>query len=207
MKTLTILPLLFLASFLQTFACDCPLHPGKLTKAKTDSFDVIMRARVELPFPCSGKESQTRFEGLELFKGQKMPRVADITHDCSSACRMPFEKGQEWLLFIHADSAGKNFRATYCERNRPKPADSTKDAYTLYNEMSFDEELLWLRRNMPPAFFLEPEAAQKVLEQDLTVIDQNRAIRYADSQQKILIVVGSFTFMIVLIWMVRRFLK
>jgi hypothetical protein len=45
------------------------------------------------------------------------------------------------------------------------------------------------------------------LEQDLTVIDQNRAIRYADSQQKILIVVGSFTFMIVLIWVVKRFLK
>jgi hypothetical protein len=49
--------------------------------------------------------------------------------------------------------------------------------------------------------------SQKVLEQDLTVIDQNRAIRYADSQQTILIVVGSFTFMIVLIWVVKRFLK
>jgi hypothetical protein len=67
--------------------------------------------------------------------------------------------------------------------------------------------------NQISAFFLSSIVSvnktnsQKVLEQDLTVIDQNRAIRYADSQQKILIVVGSFTFMIVLIWVVKRFLK
>lgn len=191
----------------QALACDCPVHPGKLNKDKTDSFDIILRGKVVISYPCSGRESQTRFEGLELFKGQAVPRILEITHDCASACRMPFEKDQEWLLFIHTDSAKTGYRVTYCERNRPFPADSTKDDYTLYNEMSYREELTWLRGNMLPVYFLEPEQAEQVIKQDLTIIDQNRNIRFASNSQKIMIVLGSFAFMIVLIWVVRRFLK
>lgn len=192
-----------------SYACDCPVHPGKLTKTKTDSFDVIMRGKVVLPFPCSSRESQTRFEGLELFKGKGIPRIIEITHDCESACRMPFEKEQEWLLFLKLDSVnGKaNFKVTYCERNRVKPSKPQDDDYTLYNEMSYVEELNWLRQNMLPVYFLEPEQIETVIKQDLTIIDQNRNIRYANNQQKIMIVIGSFLFMIVLIWVIRRFLK
>ncbi len=207
MKNLLLSAFILTAGFTAAWACDCPVHPGKLTKAKTDSFQVIMRARVELPFPCSGPESQTRFEGLELFKGKGVPKILEITHDCKSACRMPFEKDQEWLLFIRTDSAQKEYRVTYCERNRPKPTDPQQDDYTLYNEMNYEEELRWLRKNMLPAYFLEPEEAQTVITQDLTIIDQNRNLRYANDTQKIFIVVGSFLFMIVLIWVVKRFLK
>lgn len=190
-------------------ACDCPVHPGKLNKDKTDSFDIIMRARVVLPFPCSKKESQTRFEGLELFKGKAVPRVLEITHDCASSCRMPFGKDQEWLLFIHTDSAKghTDYRVTYCERNRLMYDLPENDKYTLYNEMSYKEELNWLRANMLPAYFLEPEEVETVIRQDLTIIDQNRNIRFATNTEKIMIVLGSFGFMVVLIWVMRRFLK
>lgn len=207
-KTWSII-LLVLALFAggSAWACDCPVHPGKLNKDKTDSFDIILRGKVILSYPCSGKESQTRFEGLELFKGQAVPRILEITHDCASACRMPFEKEQEWLLFIHADSSKSTYRVTYCERNRPRPGDLSQDDYTLYNEMSYEEELKWLRGNMLPVYFLEPEQVEQVIKQDLTVIDQNRNIRFATNTQKIFIVLGSFAFMIVLIWVVRRFLK
>lgn len=207
------LTLMLLVGFLifsfRSLACDCPIHPGKLTKTKTDSFDVIMRGKVSLPFPCSGKESQTRFEGLELFKGKGIPRVIEITHDCQSACRMPFEKEQEWLLFLKLDSVnGKaNFKVTYCERSRVKPSKVQDDEHTLYNEMSYVEELDWLRQNMLPVYFLEPEEVEAVIKQDLTIIDQNRNIRYANNTEKIMIVIGSFLFMIVLIWIMRRFLK
>lgn len=207
MKKIFLTAFLPLSLFLTAAACDCPVHPGKLTKTKTDSFPVIMRARVVLPFPCSGQESQTRFEGIELFKGKGIPRVLEITHDCKSACRMPFEKEQEWLLFIRTDSAQKEYRVTYCERNRPKPSDPKRDDYTLYNEMSYEEEVRWLRKNMLPAFFLEPEQAKTVITRDLTIIDQNRDMRYATDTQKIFIVAGSFLFMILLIWVVRRILK
>lgn len=205
LKTL-ILPLMLLGMG-TAFACDCPVHPGKLNKDKTDSFDVILRGKVILSYPCSGKQSQTRFEGLELFKGQAVPRIIEITHDCASACRMPFEKDQEWLLFIHTDSSRGSYRVAYCERNRPFPTDSTKDDYTLYNERTYREELNWLRANMLPVYFLEPEQVEQVIKQDLTIIDQNRNIRFADNTEKIFIVLGSFVFMIVLIWVVRRFLK
>lgn len=203
----TVWILLMLLGTTAAFACDCPVHPGKLNKDKTDSFDVILRGKVVLSYPCSGKESQTRFEGLELFKGQAVPRILEITHDCASACRMPFEKDQEWLLFIRSDSSKKIYRVTYCERNRPLPADIRKDDYTLYNEMSYKEELTWLRGTMLPVYFLEQEQAEQVIKQDLTIIDQNRNIRFASNSQKIMIVLGSFGFMIVLIWVVRRFLK
>lgn len=198
---------LLLLTGVTALACDCPVHPGRLNKDKTDSFDIILRGKVVLSYPCSGKESQTRFEGLELFKGRAVPRILEITHDCVSACRMPFEKEQEWLLFIHTDSSKNSYRVTYCERNRPRPGNGSQDDYTLYNEMSYPEELKWLRGNMLPVYFLEPEQAEQVIKQDLTVIDQNRNIRFATNTQKIFIVLGSFAFMIVLIWAVRRFLK
>lgn len=202
--------LLLLLTFVsagQIHACDCPVHPGKLNKHKTDSFDIILRGRVVLPFPCSGNESQTRFEGLELFKGKGVPRILEVTHDCASACRMPFEKDQEWLLFIHADSVRHTYRVTYCERNRMLYSDPSEDQYTLYNEMSYTEELKWLRISMLPVYFLEPEQVESVIKQDLTIIDQNRNIRFATNSQKLMIVIGSFGFMVVLIWVVRRFLK
>jgi hypothetical protein len=197
----------FLLSGIQAFACDCPVHPGKLTKSKTDSFDVILRGKIILPFPCSGKESQTRFEGLELFKGMGIPRILEVTHDCKSACRMPFEKEQEWLLFIKSDTSKGTYRVTYCERNRLAPTNVKNDDYTLYNEMSYQEELIWLRQNMLPVYFLEPEEVETVIKQDLTIIDQNRNIRFATDTEKVFIVAGSFLFMIVLIWVMRRILK
>ena len=190
-------------------ACDCPKHPGKVTKSITDSFDVIMRAKVVLPFPCSGKESQTRFEGLELFKGKGIPRILEITHDCQSACKMPFEKEQEWLLYMRLDTTAHDtlYRVTYCERNRMKIENTADDEYTLYNDMNYKEEIDWLRQKMLPAFFLEPEDVETIIKQDLTIIDQNRNIRFATNNEKIAIVIGSFLFMIVLIWAIRRFLK
>lgn len=206
MKRLIGLVLLSLLGVGTSFACDCPVHPGRLDKKKTDSFDVILRGKVMLSFPCSGKESQTRFEGLELFKGKGIPRILEVTHDCASACKMPFEKEQEWLLFLHADSSG-NYRVAYCERNRPLPSNPKEDAHTLYNEMSYTEEVTWLRAGMLPVYFLEPEQAETVIKQDLTIIDQNRNIRFATNRQKIMIVIGSFGFMVVLIWIIRRFLK
>lgn len=211
MKIIRFFELLVLTSLfpLWAHACDCPQHPGKLTKSKTDSFDIIMRAKVILPFPCSENESQTRFEGLELFKGQGIPRIIEISHDCKSACRMPFEKDQEWLLYIKMDSSTSktNYRVSYCERNRMRYEKPSDDDYTLYNEMEYTEEINWLRKNMLPVYFLEPEQLEQVIKQDLTIIDQNRNIRFASNAQKIMIVIGSFTFMIVLIWIIRRFLK
>lgn len=191
----------------KAFSCDCPSHPGKITRSKSDSFDVIMRASVVLPFPCSGKESLTRFEGIELFKGKGIPKVLEITHDCASACRMPFEKEQEWLLYIKRDTTKNEYRVNYCERNRMRFPDPKEDNYTLYNDMTYDEELNWLRKNLLPAYFIEPEQVETIIKQDLTIIDQNRNIRFASDTQKLLIVGGSFIFMIVLIWVIRKFLK
>lgn len=188
-------------------ACDCPVHPGRLNRDKTDSFDVIMRGKVMLSFPCSGKETQTRFSGLELFKGKGIPNILEVTHDCSSACKMPFEKEEEWLLFLRRDSITNTYSVSYCERNRKYIDNPKNDQYTMYNEMSYTEEVTWLRKNMLPVYFLEPEQAETVIKQDLTIIDQNRNIRFASNTQKIVIIVGSFGFMVLLIWLIRRFLK
>jgi hypothetical protein len=196
-----------LLSVPKAFSCDCPNHPGKITRSKSDSFDIIMRASVVLPFPCSGKESLTRFEGIELFKGKGVPKVLEITHDCASACRMPFDKGQEWLLYIKTDTAKNEYRVNYCERSRMRFSDPREDNYTLYNEMTYDEEINWLRKNLLPAYFIEPEQVESIIRQELTIIDQNRNIRFASDTQKLLIVGGSFIFMIVLIWVIRKFLK
>lgn len=196
-------------AFNMAMACDCPQHPGRITKQKTDSFDIIMRARVVLPFPCSQNTSQTRFEGIELYKGKGVPRIIEITHDCKSACRMPFEKEQEWLLYIHHDTtfSPNAYTVTYCERNRRLFSNLSEDDHTLYNDMSYTEELNWLRSNMLPVYFLEPEEADSVINKDLTIIDQNRNIRFATDRQKIMIVLGSFLFMVVIILIAKRFLK
>ena len=203
-----ILSIILIALFAenQARACDCPAHPGVLTIDKTEAFDVIFRGIADTTTECSRGKAITRFRGLTLYKGQKVPKILEIRHRCYGSCKMPCLKGAEWLIFAHRDSAGK-LEVSYCERNRKKPVASSSDEYTLYNEMTWSEENEFLAQRLLPAYFIEEEDIKIIEEKKLKVIDQNRDIRYADESSKIYIILASLVGFLTTYLVVRKFFR
>jgi hypothetical protein len=191
---------------LTSLACDCPEHPGVLTIDKAEAFDIIFRGIVDSTGECNRGKTITRFRGLSLYKGIKVPRVLDIRHRCLGSCKMPFTKGSEWLLFVHRDSTG-GMEVSYCERNRKKPVNPGSDEYTLYNEMTWVEENEFLAQRLLPAYFIGDEDLKVIEEKNLKVIDQNRDIRFANGSSKIIIILASLAGFLIIYLVVRKFFK
>lgn len=200
-----ILSILFISIHTKALiACDCgqPLSP--ITKSATDSFQVITVARIIKLEP--GKTiGVATFEGLTLYKGIiSSPFI--VNYDCISSCKMPFELGDVWLLYMKKNTAG-NFSVHYCERNRKKMPAGEEDEYTIYNQMTWDEEILFLEKNFPKKDFTDASLVNLVDSAGKTVIDATRPLDHATDRQKIFLIVISIAAMSLFYIVVKKWLK
>lgn len=201
--------LMSLSVWAQHEECDCPEHPGEVNKAVVESYDLVFRGKVQQAGNCTNGTASAVFEGLELFRGEKVPRYVTLNYSCGKACSYDFEKGTEWLLYARNDSVNTGrYLITFCERSRRFIADKKDDSYTMFNDMSWDEELAYLRKKVhPKPIFIENSDVQKIEEQNLKVIDANRDITIRDANKKMILIGISFLVMIIFILAFKKWFK
>lgn len=189
--------------------CDCPEHPGKVNKKIIESFDLIFRGSVKEIHTCENQKQKVIFQGLELFRNDLTPWEISLEVNCNQACAFQFNTGEEWLIYAHEDSTQKSvWTAQVCERSRKVPKSKQDDAYTLYNDMSFQEELSHLRLNVhPKPLFIDNKDLEIVYQDELKVIDANRDITTKDVPTKLILLGVSFLTVILILWISRRIFK
>lgn len=185
-------------------ACDCGqlLPPNNLSA--TDSFQVITVARIVKLEPCKNKGLAT-FEGITLYKGM-ISSPFKVSYDCITSCKMPFELNDIWLLYIKKNSNGE-WNVHYCERNRKKKSIGEEDEYTIYNQMTWEEEILFLEKHFPKKDFVDTLLIEQVENSGKTIIDATRPLLHATDRQKIFLIGFSVLGMGLIYFFVKKWLK
>lgn len=201
--------LLAIPAAAQNEECDCPGHPGEINKDVVESYDLIFRGQVKEPGSCRNDTASALFEGLELFRGEKVPRSIRLDYRCGSACSYAFVPGDEWLVYARNDSADAGrCIITYCERSRRFIADKKNDSYTMFNDMTWEEELKYLRKKVhPKPLFIENSDIERIESENLKVIDSNRDITIRDARKKMIIIGISFAVMVIFILAFKKWFK
>lgn len=209
MRAKIFLLFLFCSQFLITFAndCDCPNHPGKISRKIIDIYPVIFQGFADSSSACANGKAKAFFTGIELYKGEKIPLHLSINFKCEGSCKMEFNPGEIWLIYANRDSLTKELSVEYCERSRRYYSKNTDDVHIMYNESTFKEETEYLKSILLPAYFIEESDLNKIEAEKLKVITQNRELEFASGEQKIWILLGSTVFIILLIFVVKRFLR
>ena len=192
--------------------CDCPQHPGKLSRKKAENFEIIILGEIDSLFNCS---SQDRWgygfiRIIRLFKGRYVPPHIFIQYPCVGACSFEFKSGQKWLFYGNRVSSTARFviKVHPCERNRPLPQSKKNDDYTLFNEMTFEEETMFLRKYLLPAYLLPDSTSANLAESgQIKAIDANRNERFASPKEKLVLVILSLILFITILLVVRRLFR
>jgi hypothetical protein len=195
---------LFILCFhvVNVFACDCEKLLPVLTKQEAEKSDIIVIATIQSiqqdSLKCSAK-----FKGITLYKGL-LTQEFDVTFDCRTSCAMPFIVGQQWLFYLKNNNE-QQYTINYCDRNRLKPLSSENDEYTIYTQMTWDEEILFLEKNFPKKDFSTSEIIKNA--GNKKVIDATRPLEHATNREKIILVLVSFAGMLIIYFIVKKVLK
>ena len=185
-------------------SCDCGQLLPPISKSATDSFQVITVARIIKLEPGKTTGVAT-FEGVTLYKGI-ISSPFSVSYDCITTCKMPFELGDVWLLYIKKNTGG-NYSVHYCERSRKKIPAGEEDEYIIYSQMTWEEEILFLEKNFPKKDFTDASMVSQVDSIGKTVIDATRPLNHATDRQKILLIVISVVGMGLIYLVVKKWLK
>lgn len=149
----------FVFLYYLSYACDCP-PAGKISSEKLQHYDVIFKGRTD-----SVVKNKVWFAVEALFRGKSNKSIAVIFDD-STDCRMSFSKGETWLIYSEYVSFG-NLAVDFCSRSRKKFDETSNDFYTVNNECSFEDEILFLEKNMGKQALSEEKEKDSFPEREL----------------------------------------
>jgi hypothetical protein len=187
---------------IQVFACDCGKLLPLLTKQEAEKSDIIVIATIQSIQQDSLKCSAV-CKGNTLYKGL-FTQEFEVTFDCRTSCAMPFIVGQQWLFYLKKNNE-QRYIINYCDRNRLKPLSSENDEYTIYTQMTWEEEILFLEKNFPKKDFSTREVVKEA--DNKKVIDATRPLEHATNREKIILVLVSFVGMLIIYFIVKKVLK
>jgi len=141
-----ILLVLFLHTFYNSNACDCPPAP-RLDKTYTEGYALIFKGSVKSVTPCKDAISKAHFVLQELYKGKSTKEI-DVYFDCGKDCPMVFNAGETWIIYSNYAQVGKP-DVSLCSRSR-KLVDNEVQIQSNYipSDYSFGQEAEWLRTNL-----------------------------------------------------------
>lgn len=125
-------------------ACQCPLTA--LSVNECDKYQIIFRGRVINHTNCSDKPGETIFQILELYKG-KVHEKFKVLYHCNEPCASTFNPGEEWIIYTNYKQVD-NAMLDWCSRSRRYIKNFKEDYYAQTYGNSYDEELVFLRKNL-----------------------------------------------------------
>lgn len=197
--------LLTLISSVGAMACDCGTQLPQISKEETERYGLIFVGRID-SLREGEKIGTAWFKGLELYKGLGTPEV-EIRYDAYTSCRMPFAPGQTWIIYASKNPQNGRWHVEHCSRSRKLPEDGETDEYTIYSNITYEEERKFLASNYSLKDFIKEETVAEIEKGNKKVIDSNREIIYANYTQKILLVLGSIVGMGLIYLLVKKVWK
>lgn len=125
-------------------ACQCPVVP--LDRALTTTYQLIFYGKVVGVNACGDRPGEAIFEIRELYQGNSTPTFT-IVYDCKDPCYLPFQKGDEWLIYTNYRQMG-NGRMDWCSRSRKMMSVPKEDFYTVNYGTTFDDDIRFLRDSL-----------------------------------------------------------
>ena len=125
-------------------ACQCPVVP--LNRELTANYQLIFYGRVVDVHDCGDRPGEAIFEIRELYQGNSAPTFT-IVFDCKEECYLPFQKGDEWLMYTNYRQMG-NGRMDWCSRSRKMMSVPKEDFYTVNYGTTFDDDIRFLRDSL-----------------------------------------------------------
>jgi hypothetical protein len=125
-------------------ACQCPVVA--LDRSLTANYQLIFYGRVVDVHACGDRPGEAVFEIRELYQGNSVPTFT-IVYDCKDACYLPFNKGDEWLIYTNYRQMG-NGRMDWCSRSRKMMSVQKEDFYTVNYGTTFDDDIRFLRDSL-----------------------------------------------------------
>ena len=185
-------------------ACTCDPLP-KITRDQTDVYTVVFSGYIK-QLIHQPDEDYAEFVVRNPYKGL-VPRDIKIAYDNRTSCKMPFFPGDEWLIYAKKDSLHKKWRVNSCERSRKFPEGDETDDYTVYSGITLDEELKFLALNYSNGQIVGEDTLTMIQEEKKIVIDARRDDNYGTPRQKIILLICSLAGMIIIYFIIRRFVK
>jgi hypothetical protein len=175
-------------------ACECP-EVQKLDKTYTNSYELIFKGAVKSVEPCK-EVGKAHFIVHELFKGDS-PKEIIVYFDCTGDCAMNFNAGETWIIYANYAQLGKP-DVSFCSRSR-KQIDNEVEIQSGFvpSDLSFGQELEWLQVNL---------GAQALLKENNNA-DFSHRNELPTPKKTIILIVISFVAMMVLYFVIKRFMK
>jgi len=186
-------------------ACDCGEQLPEFTKEETEKYGLIFIGTID-SLQDKEQNGTAWFRGLELYRGLATPRIA-IRYDNYTSCRMSFREGQTWMIYAVKDSVTSQWTVSYCSRSRRLPEQGETDEYTIYSNLTYEEEKKFLASIYPRRDFIPQETINEIDKEDKTVIDSNRELIHATGRQKIFLILGSVAGLVLIYLVVKKWLK
>ncbi len=204
-----LLTFLFVYTCTSIYPCNCETSLPKISREETETYTLIFTGYVKKLYVVekeSGKEFFAEFVVSQPFKGL-VPRDIKIAYDGITSCQMRFLPGDEWLLYVKKDSVNKKWWVNYCERSRRYAEPGEEDEYTVYSGMTLDEELRFLGKNYASGQIVGEDTLTMIEEENKIVIDSRRDVHYGTPREKIILLICSLAAMIIIYWIIKRFVK
>jgi hypothetical protein len=192
-----------------SMACNCETTLPEISREETEQYSLIFTGYVKNLYVLRDKpatEYYAEFVVNKPFKGL-VPRDIKIFYDGSTSCQMHFLPGDEWLLYVKKDSVDKKWTVNYCERSRRYAEPGEEDQYTIYSGMTLEEELKFLETNYASGQVVGEDTLTMIEEEDKIVIDSRRDVNYGTPRQKIILLACSLLGMIIIYFIIRKFVK
>lgn len=196
---------LFYFSNTLIFSCNCITNLPKISKEQTDAYTVIFSGYIKRLINQQN-ENYAEFVVAKPYKGL-VPRDIKISYDAVTSCQMPFIEGDQWLIYAKKDTIHKKWMVNYCERSRKFPEGDEEDEYTVFSGITLQEELRFLEINYSSGQIVGEDTLTMITEQKKIIIDARRDDNYGTPQQKFILLICSFAGMILIYFIIRKFLK
>ena len=191
--------------FMLAYPCNCETNLPKISRDETEKYTVIFTGFIK-KLHFKEKDNYAEFVVETPYKGL-VPRDIKVWYDGVSSCKMPFLPNDKWLIYAKMDSVKKKWTVNYCERSRKYPEPDETDDYTIYSGITLDEELKFLELNYTSGQIVGEDTLTKIQEDNMIVIDSRREQHYGTPQEKIILLICSLAAMIIIYFILRRFVK
>jgi hypothetical protein len=125
-------------------ACQCPLT--QLSLEECNKYEVIFKGKIVKVIECDNKFGEVLFEVQELYKGNSEEKFK-VLFECEVDCAQKFSVGDEWIIYSRYKQLD-NAMMDWCSRSRKFFKVDTEDFYTYTYGNDYEDELVFLRKNL-----------------------------------------------------------
>lgn len=202
MKIKLLLVLSLFLTAVKVTACECPTNLPPLSAEEIKSYGLIFTGKIDSVRP-EGSHCKAWFTGQTLYKGVELKQIV-VRYDCQTTCKMEFVPGDQWL--IYATKSDHQWIVDYCGRSRIHPGSGNDENFTVYANLTYDEEIGYLEKYVPKKDFLSLEDNQKITE-NTKVLEQTREMNHPQGWNILVLLGISLAGTVVIYLLVKKFWK